>query len=197
MNASGIPSILVIGTGAMASLFAARLSAAGVSITMLGSWLAGLQALGAHGVRLVEADGSERAYPVRVTRDPQACAGTRLALVLVKAWGTGRAAEQLASCLAEDGLALTLQNGLGNLETLAEKLGPSRVALGVTTYGANLIEPGRVRSAGEGKITLSQVAGIEPDLGKNKWESLIKQAKANGCSKRITSEKLDASVWQS
>ena len=158
-------SILIVGTGAVASLFAARLSASGTDVTMLGSWQQGLSALRERGVRLVEADGSEHTYPVRVTSDPQSCAGTRYALVLVKSWGTARAAQQLVRCLSGDGLALTLQNGLGNLETLVGKLGADRVALGVTTYGANLIEPGRVRSAGEGTITLSRTAGIESLAG--------------------------------
>ncbi len=44
------PSMLVVGTGAMASLFAARLSAAGVTVTMLGTWTAGLEALKQQGV---------------------------------------------------------------------------------------------------------------------------------------------------
>ncbi len=52
------PSLLIVGTGALASLFGARLAAAGVQVTMLGTWPDGLAALREHGVRLVEADGS-------------------------------------------------------------------------------------------------------------------------------------------
>ena len=62
----------------------------------------------------------------------------KYAIVLVKAWQTERAARQLAECLAEDGLAVTLQNGLGNRETLVESLGADRVALGTITVGATL-----------------------------------------------------------
>ncbi len=98
--------ILIIGTGALATLFAARLSATGVDVTMLGTWQAGLDALRKEGARLAAADGVERAYPVRVIYDPAECRRARFALVLVKAWQTERAARQLTSCLAEDGLAL-------------------------------------------------------------------------------------------
>jgi 2-dehydropantoate 2-reductase len=52
-------------------------------------------------------------------------------------------------------LALTLQNGLGNREQLAQVLGGERVALGVTTAGATLLGPGRVRPVGEPLVTLS------------------------------------------
>lgn len=155
-------SLLIVGTGAMASLFASRLSAAGVAVTMLGTWPAGLEALKQQGVTLVEADGRQHTYPVQVTNDPVACAGTQLALVMVKSWQTQRAANQLAVCLAPDGVALTLQNGLGNRETLAQALGSQRVALGVTTIGANLAGPGCVRLAGDGVITLGAHPRLSP-----------------------------------
>ena len=154
--------ILILGTGALACLFAARYSAAGAPVTLLGTWPEGLEAIRQQGVRLVEVNGREQAYPVQVVDNPRACAGARQALVLVKSWQTGRAARQLAVCLAEDGLALTLQNGLGNRQALEQALGASRVALGVTTVGANLLGPGRVRPAGEGTITLGEHAGILP-----------------------------------
>jgi 2-dehydropantoate 2-reductase len=146
--------MLVVGTGAMACLFAARLSASGSDVTMLGTWREGIDALRRGGVVLVDAEG-EQAYPVCATDDPAECAGARSALVLVKSWQTERAAGQLASCLAPEGVALTLQNGLGNREKLTKILGAQRVALGVTTIGANLLGPGKVRLAGEGVISLS------------------------------------------
>ena len=68
-----------------------------------------------------------------------------LALVLVKTWQTPHVAAELSSRLKPGGLALTLQNGLGNLE----QLGP-RARLGVTTLGATLLGPGRVRPGGQG-----------------------------------------------
>ncbi len=155
-------SLLIVGTGALACLFATRLSAADVRVTMLGTWPEGLQALRSFGVRAIQADGSERAYPVCATADPADCAGARLALVLVKSWQTARAARQLADCLSAGGLALTLQNGLGNRETLAQTLGAPRVALGVTTTGATLVGPGCVRPGGEGIISLGAHPRLEP-----------------------------------
>jgi 2-dehydropantoate 2-reductase len=155
-------SILIVGSGAMASLFAARLAHSGVAVTLLGSWQAGLQALRHSGVRLVGNNGKDAVYPVTVVEHPKDCSEFRLVLVLVKSWQTERAARQLADCLPPDGLALTLQNGLGNRETLVEALGPERVALGVTTTGATLLEPGRVRPVGDGSVSLGMHPRIEP-----------------------------------
>lgn len=154
-------NILIAGTGALATLFAARLAQAGYTITMLGSWQAGLEALQKSGVRLVDLDGNEHQFPVRAIRDPRDCSGFKHALVLVKAWQTQRVAEQLRETLAGDGLAVTLQNGLGNREALARSLGPDRVVLGATTTGATLLGPGWVREGGEGIISVER----HPALG--------------------------------
>lgn len=153
-------SLLILGTGAMACLFAARLAAAGSRVTLLGSWKEGLEALRANGVRLIEADGTESVFAVRAVNDPNLCQGLPYALVLVKSWQTQRAARQLAECLTQDGLALTLQNGLNNYETLANALGEGRVAVGVTTSGAYLEQPGVVHAVGGAAVSL----GVHPRL---------------------------------
>ena len=155
-------NILIVGTGALASLFAARLTKAGQNITMLGTWHDGLDALNQNGVRFVDADGIETYYPVHATDDPRECADVKFAIVLVKAWQTERVAGQLKECLADDGIALTLQNGLGNRETLIQSLGLDRVALGSTTTGATLLGPGHVKAGGEGVISLEQNQALGP-----------------------------------
>jgi len=154
--------ILIVGTGALATLFAARLTAAGRAVTMLGNWPAALEALRRSGAHLVDEAGREQRFAVHATADPAECRGARYALVLVKSWQTERAARQLTECLAEDGLALTLQNGLGNHEILARALGAPRVALGTTTGGATLLGPGRVRAGGEGKISIQAHPAVPP-----------------------------------
>jgi 2-dehydropantoate 2-reductase len=121
---------------------------------MLGSWQEGIEALNQTGVQIVETDGSVHCYPVKATSKTEDCQGAAYALVMVKSWQTERSARLLAECLAPDGLALTLQNGLNNREVLASWLGDSRAFLGATTIGAYLLGPGRVRPAGDGLITL-------------------------------------------
>jgi len=153
-------SILILGSGAMACFFGARLAAV-AQVTLLGSWEAGLQALEAGGIRLEQRDGSLLQARVGVAREVGPCRGARLALVLVKSWQTERAAAQLTRCLLPDGIALTLQNGLGNLETLAGAVGAERVALGVTTSGATLLGPAHARVGGEGPTYLAPHPGLD------------------------------------
>ena len=161
--------LLIVGSGAMATLFAARFSAVGVDVTLLGSWLDGLAALRKTGAQIEGGDGQ----CVKVTDKPADCRGAKLALVLVKSWQTERSASQLADCLADDGLAVTLQNGLGNETILSNALGLQRVARGVTTIGATQLAPGIVRFGGEGVITLerhSRLAALEAMLQLAKFE---------------------------
>ncbi|MBM3789722.1 MAG: ketopantoate reductase family protein [Acidobacteria bacterium] len=151
--------VVIAGTGAMAVLFGARL-APHARVTLLGTWREGIDAVN-RGIevspgrdRPAAADApllppqSEPDRGVSATADPSAIAPAALAFVLVKSWQTERAAHGLNQCLAPEGLAVTLQNGLGNLEILQARLGVERAALGTTTCGATLTGPGRVRESG-------------------------------------------------
>jgi len=191
-------NLLILGTGALACYYAARLVQAGQPVTMLGTWKEGLEALRQNGVRLVDANGNEQRFKVHATDDPRECVGAKYALVLVKAWQTERAARQLKDCLAEDGLVVTLQNGLGNYEILSQALDSvatestensekkisknsvnsvakknSRVALGSTTTGATLLGAGLVKAGGEGIISLGRHPAIGP------IEAMLKSANFN------------------
>jgi 2-dehydropantoate 2-reductase len=134
-------NLTLFGTGAMACLFGARLAPVS-AVTLVGTWPEGLAALRARGI-CVEGEPGPVSVGVAALGEPAPPAD--LALVLVKAWQTAPVAEALAEYLAPDGLALTLQNGLGNLE----RLGP-RARLGVTTTGATLLGAGQVRPGGAG-----------------------------------------------
>ncbi len=92
---------------------------ADIDVSILGTWEAGLQALRNEGARLDHFVGK----PVQVGSNPSDFQDVKYAFVLVKSWQTERAGHQLEQCLAEDGLAITLQNGLGNAEILEKTLG--------------------------------------------------------------------------
>jgi 2-dehydropantoate 2-reductase len=153
MNTKG-PSILIVGSGAMASLFAALLSANDFQVKMFGTWKENIEVLDRRGVSFIDQDGDEHLFPVVAGDDPELFSGSQYAIVLVKSYQSAAAAQRLSKCLAPDGVVLTLQNGLGNQEILASELGEERVISGVTTIGATLLAPGVVRSGGKGGITI-------------------------------------------
>ena len=127
----------------MSCLFGARLAAVS-DVTLLGTWAEGIAAVQERGIVLERGSASET---VRVSADrlQSQIATADLVLVLVKTWETKSIASRLPLLLNSGGIALTLQNGLGNIELLG-----ARACLGVTTQGATLLGPGHVRSGGEG-----------------------------------------------
>jgi 2-dehydropantoate 2-reductase len=147
-----------MGTGALACVYAARL-AGHAEVCMYGSWRAGVAAIRADGVHVVEPDGRLWSAEVPVytptafalaeddSEAPSDAApgAADVALVLVKSYQTPRAAEWAAELLSPDGIALTLQNGLDNYEALVDEVGAARATVGVTYNGATLLGPGEVR----------------------------------------------------
>src|SRR5574341_1898340 len=116
--------IAIFGVGAMGCLFGARLSPH-ADVTLIGRWPEQLAALRAGPLRVVAADGqtSEVQIAVEVADaldGPSLHGACDAALIMVKSAQTRRAAEGAAKVLKADGIALTLQNGIGNLEIIAE-----------------------------------------------------------------------------
>jgi len=145
--------ISIIGTGAMATLFAARLSDV-ADVSMIGSWTEAIEAIRQHGITI---DGDSCCHNVHTAVDPDDAPAADLAIVLTKAYKTPIAAQVAAKTIKPDGIALTLQNGLGNIEVLAEHVGADRSMQGVTMQGATLLGPGHIRTSGRGATHLGYV----------------------------------------
>jgi len=146
--------IVIYGIGALGSLFGARLSAH-ADVTLVGHWPEQLRALSQGPLTLLHPDGREEHVRVCARTAEEAEPGCDVALILTKSTKTQAAAEVCARALAPDGLAVTLQNGLGNLEVLAQHVGAQRAVQGVTMQGAAMVGPGVVRLGGEGPTVLA------------------------------------------
>lgn len=154
--------VAVIGSGAMGSLFGGRLAQAGVRVTFVDVWKAHVEALNEEGLVIETPDGTDRIRNVQATTTPGSVGPIDLLLVFVKSIHTRQAVADAAPLL--DGTeVLTLQNGLGNPETLAEFVDESRVIAGVTAHGSTMVEPGRIRHAGRGATTIGRYFGNNDD----------------------------------
>jgi 2-dehydropantoate 2-reductase len=139
--------VVIFGAGAMGCLFASRLSQAS-HVTILDAWSEAIATIRGRGIKIEDGDSS---YAVKVEAHVigQPVEPSDLALVLVKSWQTETVAGHLNSYLRPDGLAVTLQNGLGNVELLGPKAFP-----GATGLGATLLGPGHIRVGGEGETQM-------------------------------------------
>lgn len=180
--------VVVLGVGAMGSLFGAYLAPL-VDITLVGRWPAQLAALRRPGLTLIRPDGRRTQQALHATDDVRRAAPADVVLVLVKSHQTARAAAQAAEVLRPQGIAVTLQNGLGNREILADAVGAARVAQGVTSEGATLLAPGEVRHAGHGLTHLAATPQTAARL--SHFATLLRQA---GLETQL-SEQVDGLVW--
>lgn len=143
---------LVVGPGAMGCLFAARLKEAGEDVALLDYRPERAQAIERQGIRVEGVSGEYTArVPVAfgaVTERPD------FVLVCVKSNQTGAAGRIVADLVGREPVVVTLQNGLGHVETLQSIFGPDRVLGGVTSEGATLLDTGRIRHAGRGETIL-------------------------------------------
>ncbi|MGI9147368.1 MAG: ketopantoate reductase family protein [Chloroflexota bacterium] len=152
--------VAVVGAGGVGSVFGGRLAAAGHEVWLVHRRREVVEALRSHGLQLEAANGghTER-IALQATDSTSEIGEVDLALILTKSTSTRAAAEASRCILGADSVALTLQNGLGNLEIMAEVLGSKRVLLGMTYAGASLVGPGRVRHTAIGQTFVGEPTG--------------------------------------
>jgi 2-dehydropantoate 2-reductase len=138
----------------MGCLFGAHLGQV-CPVTLIGRWPEQLRALGEGPLQLKYPDGRDEFVHLKATFALDEVAPADVALILTKSAGTEQAARAAKHVLKRDGIALTLQNGLGNLDILARHLGTGRTSLGVTMQGAAMEAAGRLRVGGSGPTTLA------------------------------------------
>jgi 2-dehydropantoate 2-reductase len=178
---------LIIGAGAMGCLFAARLKRAGFEVTLVERIAEWAREIHEKGIRVEGVTGD---YSVRVptfseppTETPDA------ALICVKAYDTREAGEGIRSRLHPGAPVVTLQNGLGNVESLEEIFGKGRVLGGITAEGATVLGPGRIRHAGQGETLIGPAT--EPEGAAPRIATAFKQA---GFKARAV-ESVEGLIW--
>jgi 2-dehydropantoate 2-reductase len=144
----GLPrDILIIGAGAIGCLVAGGLAQAGQVVTLVGRPRTA-EAIARQGLRVSQDGRTATVGQVRAVSSIRAAfegrPRYRLAVLTVKSYDTAQAVAELAAATADPPPVLTLQNGVGNEETLAAQLGQAQVIAGVITTPASVPEPGHV-----------------------------------------------------
>ena len=123
-------------------MFGGRLAASGTNdVWLLSSWKEHVSKLNEEGLKIVNPNGEIEKIPVRASTHPAEILKNTgyvdLALILVKSPYTKAAAEKAAEIIdPQNGYVLTLQNGLGNRETIFRVINDeSKVLQGVTRQG--------------------------------------------------------------
>ena len=186
--------IAILGVGAMGSVYAGLLAAAGLDVWAVDLWADHVDAIRRDGLKVSGASG-ERTVRLSATTDAREVGRADLVVIATKASGVHEAAAAARDILAEDGVVLTIQNGLGSAERVAKTVGADRVLIGVVGgFGASIVAPGHAHHNGWEFVRLGEYEGsvsprlqrigavweqggfrvlLFPDIHKMVWEKFI------------------------
>ncbi len=194
-------SVAVVGSGAIGLYYGGRLAAAGEDVRFL--LRSDFETISRGGVQAVSVHGDFKLPRVNAYRTAAEIGPVDLVIVAWKTTANPQLAAVLAPLLHQETQVLTLQNGLGNCEQLAEIVGPQRVLGGLCFVCINRLAPGWVHHSGGGKLTIGEwrtdhsgralelekrfkAAKIQAvavnHLEKSQWEKLVWNIPFNGLS---------------
>jgi len=151
-------NIVITGPGAMGCLFAGMLLKAGQRVWLLAKNDAVVASIRRSGLAV---EGGEKPLHMpftSVTSDPSEPGSADVLIVCVKAYDTAAAIKKSLPAVGEKTTVVSLQNGLGNLESISGHIAKGQILGGTTAHGATLLGPGRVRHAGSGDTVIGPLA---------------------------------------
>ena len=165
-------NIAVLGAGSIGVYVGGALLAHGADVTLIGR--AAMQArLAPEGLTLTDLHGrrtSLRPEQVCFTQDAAALALADLVLVTVKSAATAEAAQLIATYSKVSALVLSLQNGVGNADTLRKALPDHTVLAGMVPFNVVQLGESQFHRGTEGEIAVEQSAAL------GAWHALFAQA---------------------
>lgn len=191
--------IAIVGAGALGLYYGALLQKSGEDVHFL--LRRDYEAVTSRGLKIHSINGDFTLPHVQGYRTSSEIGPVDLVLVGLKTFANSSYNELVAPLLREDTQILTLQNGLGNEEALAELFGAERILGGVAFLCSNRGEPGEVHHLGAGRIILGEyqrcdqsrisrlvamfvAAGVDcratDDLKRSRWEKLVWNIPFNG-----------------
>jgi 2-dehydropantoate 2-reductase len=182
-------SVAVVGSGAIGLYYGGRLAAAGENVKFL--LRSDFEAISRDGLKVESVHGDFKLPTVDAYRTSEKIGPVDLVIVAWKATANSQLATVLPPLLHPKTQVLTLQNGLGNCESLAEIVGPERVMGGLCFVCINRIFPGHISHSAGGRVSL----GAWQVDGSGRVAELGKRFKAAGIH-GVAVENLEQSQWE-
>jgi len=181
----------VLGGGAMGTLLAGRLAGTSADVTLIDTHPAHVRTINTDGITIETTTGTTETASLEATTEPETLEAVDLLVVCVKRYDTADALASATAVYDDTTTVLTLQNGIGTVETLTEFVAVEQLIVGTTAHGATVVGPGRVRHAGTGATTVGQVTDTEDDT----VDAVASLLSAAGFDAEIA-EDIDVAVWR-
>ena len=193
--------IAIAGTGAMGSVYAALLKDAGNEVWAVDTWQAHVEEINKNGLRVEGASGDRTVSDLNATTDIAEAGLCDLYIIATKADGVGAAAQEISKIMGKDSLILTIQNGLGAGERIAQFISTENVLLGVAEgFGASMKGPGHAHHNSMRQVRLGEMEGGLTDRLKaveKVWQEAGFNANAFGDIHQLIWEKYICNVFLS
>ena len=153
--------IFIIGAGAMGGLYGGMMVEGGADVTLIDVRADHVAEINTAGLAVSGLTGS-RKIAIAATSDVSELGKADVVFVQTDINATKAAAKTAAQVLADHGCAITLQNGIGNVEILSAVLGHERVLAGVSYHSAALTGLGSLRHSShslEAKTWIGELDG--------------------------------------
>jgi len=183
--------IAIIGVGAMGSVYAALLASGGHEVWAVDVWKEHIDAIREKGLRVEGASG-DRTVRINATTNPDDVRDADLVIIATKHDGVVDAAQAALRIAKDDAPILTIQNGLGSADAVAEIVGSKRIMLGVVGgFGASIKAPGHAHHNGMEFVRLGEMnGGLTPRL------QAVAEAWRAGGFKVLTFSDIHKMVWE-
>ncbi|OED41421.1 2-dehydropantoate 2-reductase [Chromatiales bacterium (ex Bugula neritina AB1)] len=190
--------IVVLGAGAMGSIYAALMADAGNEVWIIDPWQQHTDAIRNQGLRVEGASGDRTVRTIKVAASIEEIVTADLFIIATKAAAVGEAAKTLLPVLSADSIVLTIQNGLGSGERIAAHLPVGQVLLGVAEgFGASVKKPGHVQHTAMKMIRIGSIADsgdTRPEMIAGVWRNAGFNAEAYTDIEQLIWEKFICNV---
>src|ERR1700736_4097654 len=153
------PSIAVMGAGAVGCYFGGMLARAGAPVTLIGR-PNHVEAINRDGL-FIHSPHFQQHIPVAASTEVAAAGTAQVVLLCVKTPDTEEAARSLAPHLQRGAAAVSLQNGVDNIERIRSAANIDAIAA-VVYVAVEMTGPGRVKHTGRGDLIVGDLPGRTP-----------------------------------
>ncbi len=185
--------IAIVGAGVLGSIFGCLFLEKGFSVTLIEVLKERVRLIDKEGLWLQWPDGKRTHARISITSEVDAVGGKDVVMIAVKGYHTRTAIASAMPMISDATIVLSVQNGLGNLETIAEAVGPERVVGGITAHSGMPVSMNEVRYVGG----LGPLLVIGPYDGvlRPGFKNMVAQFQAVGLDVQTTLD-INSVIWK-
>ncbi len=152
----------IVGAGALGSLFSHIFQKSGIAFSVYENNISVVNEINSLGLTLTEGEVKETINPA-ISSSPGILGDVDIIFLFVKSYSTEDAIKSIKSSIKPDSIIVSLQNGIGNFESISKHIDKNRIVLGTTTIGATKTEASAVTLGGKGIVTIGSSSSDSVD----------------------------------